>query len=80
MDDKYYINDDGMLIGFEDYEELIAYIKEIYHYEDVCMSEILASLEIRGLSVEATAQLYMEMRNWCGDEVAMIDENGDFVL
>ena len=80
MDDKYYINDDGILIGFEDYEELIAYIKEIYRYEDVCMSEILASLEVRGLSVEATAELYMEMRNWCGDEVAMIDENGDFVL
>ena len=65
---------------FDDCRKLVEHIQQIYIDDDICMSEILASIEVQGLSIEAQAELYMELRNWTGDSISMIDEEGNFVL
>lgn len=61
----------------QDLEDVIC---RLYHEDDLCMSEILSNLEVRGLSIEAVAELYINMRNYTGDGLALIDEVGEFAL
>lgn len=65
---------------FDDCRKLVEHIQQIYIDDDICMSEILASIEVQGLSIEAQTELYMELRNWTGDSISMVDEEGNFVL
>ena len=65
---------------FDDCRKLVEHIQQIYIDDDICMSEILASIEVQGLSIEAQAELYMELRNGTGDSISMVDEEGNFVL
>ena len=74
------IDNNNRIYRFDDYKKLVKHIQQVYINDDICMSEILASIEVQGLSVEAQAELYMELRNWTGDSISMIDEDGDFVL
>ena len=39
-------------------EEAYSLIYEIYMQNDLCLTEILAGIEIHGLSVEAVAEVY----------------------
>ena len=73
------IDNDGRYV-FTELNDVIQHIQLIYFNDDICMSEILAGIEVQGLTLEGAAELYMELRNWAGDGVSMIDENGDFVL
>ena len=63
--------------GQEDVEYVI---KRMYSDSDVSMSELLSSLEISGISIEAIAELYIDMRNSVGECISLIDEAGEFVL
>ena len=77
----YTIIDNDNKYVYSDMEDVLMHVKMLYINEDVCMSEILADIEIQGISLEHAAELYMEFRNWADDnQISMIDEEGNFVL
>lgn len=75
-----YLTDDKTTYELETIQDVEEVVQRIYFEDDICMSELLASLEIGGLSIEATAELYISLRNYAGDGISVINEEGEFAL
>ena len=75
-----YLTDDKTTYELETIQDVEEVVQRIYFEDDICMSELLASLEIGGLSIEATAELYISLRNYVGDGISVINEEGEFAL
>ncbi len=65
------------IIKAESVEQAVEFVMEEYKKSDVCIGEMVASIEIQGLSIEDVVKVYVELYEQIeGDEICRVDEDG----
>lgn len=65
------------IIKAQNIEQAIGIIKEKYKGSRICVGDLLADVEIHGLSVENVVKVYAELYEAIeGDEICRVDEDG----
>jgi hypothetical protein len=73
-----YIKDNTMMYPFDTKEQAVENIKIIYEKYEVCLGEIMASIEINNCSVEEVIEIYAMARKVIDDyDVVVLDDGKD---
>ena len=73
------IMNEGVTYDCLDANDIVSAIIEEYHRSDICLAELLAQIEIRGVSIETVVEIYAELFRIIEGDVTIRITNPDNV-